>query len=151
MTGRAADPTPEVREGTYARDGRRCVSCGRRDQLSYQHRQSVGMGGSKIRPGYADGVTACMDCNPRFEHDLQTAALRFGWKVPRWVVSAGRVPVFDTVERQWYALDTVGGREPVTEHRALQLMHAVYGDDYQAAFSTPAPAPMVAPEPWRVA
>lgn len=131
MTGRASDPTPAVRAGTYARDRHVCLSCGLGQQLTYQHRQSVGMGGGKRRPRFEEGLTACMDCNPRFERDLQRQALEFGWKVARWVRDPGAVPVFSWPEKTWYQLDRLGGRRMIGQERAMELMQAVYGDAYR--------------------
>lgn len=127
---RGSDPTPAVRMGVYERDGHRCVSCGRHD-LTFQHRQAVGMGGSNQRPRLDQGLAACGTCNSRYEADLHQAALRFGWKVPRWVEHAGLVPVFVPVEGRWYRLaHTCARRDHVTHAEAMRMMHEVYGDDY---------------------
>ncbi len=127
---RAADPTPHVRMGVYERDGHRCVSCGRLD-LTFQHRQAVGMGGSTMRPRFDQGLTACGACNTRYEGDLQAAALRFGWKVKRWVEAAGMVPVFVPREGRWFRLArSAPRREHVTHAEAMRMMRAVYGEQY---------------------
>ncbi|GAB3605327.1 hypothetical protein GCM10027413_07360 [Conyzicola nivalis] len=70
---------------TYERDGRRCVSCGAGAHLHYQHRAAVGIGGSKVRPPVAEGLTSCETCNPAYEPALQLQAWRFGWKMSPWV------------------------------------------------------------------
>lgn len=129
--GRAADPTPHVRMGVYERDGQRCVSCGRWGGLTFQHRQAVGMGGSTVRPRFDQGLSACGSCNERYEGDLQQAALRFGWKVKRWVEHAGMVPVFVPREGRWYRLArALPRREHVTHAEAMRMMREVYGEQY---------------------
>lgn len=111
------------------RDESRCVNCGSSFSLTVQHRQAVGMGGSKHKPAEHELVTACLDCNTRFEQDLQTAALRFGWKVPRWVDDPSRVPVFWAWWGYWFSLHG-GGLVWRTEEEAIALMRDVYGDQY---------------------
>jgi hypothetical protein len=128
-----SDPTPATRAVTYERDGHRCVSCGAWVHLQYQHRAAVGMGGSKVRPLFVDGLTSCATCNPAYEHALQAKALRFGWKVPQWVRERGRVadvPVYYLLERTWCRLLTDGRRIRITRAAAMQLMHEVYGESY---------------------
>lgn len=129
-----ADPTPIVRAHTYERDGERCCSCGARTGLQYQHRDAVGMGGSKIRPLLEEGVTSCSVCNPAYEGALQHVALKYGWKVRGWV--KGRfetlsvVPVYYLLERTWYRLTRDGLRVPVSKAEAMAMMHEVYGEQY---------------------
>lgn len=123
-------PTPVVRAVTYERDGHRCVSCGVRTSLQYQHRRAVGMGGSKIPPKLADGVTTCGLCNPAYEAGLQQSALRFGWKVKAWVKHPELVPVYFLLERTWCELTTDGRRLRVSQVRAMEMMTAVYGEQY---------------------
>lgn len=128
-----SDPTPVVRAVTYERDEHRCVSCGATVHLQYQHRLAVGMGGSKRRPRYEEGITSCAICNPRYESDLQILALRYGWKVKkvkRAVEHPEDVPVFFPMERIWYRLTTSGSRWPLSEREALTMMRAVYGPEY---------------------
>jgi hypothetical protein len=90
------------------------------------------MGGSKIKPLYVDGVTSCFRCNPRYESDLQAAALRFGWKVRANspLFDPALVPVWYVTERAWFVLTRTGGRRRVVELEALGMMHSVYGDEY---------------------
>lgn len=124
-----AKPTPIVRAGVYTRDGKRCVSCSAREvPLEFQHRRAVGMGGSKAQPNYDDGLTACSRCNSRYEGDLQRAALKYGWKVPRWVMHPGMVPVWYVNERTWYRLTRLGTRVPIDGPEAARMMYEVYGE-----------------------
>lgn len=125
-----SEPTKAVREGTYARDNYQCVSCGRRDLLSYQHRAAVGMGGSKIKPTFEMGVTACAFCNEKYESSLQRPALRFGWKIRKFIEHQGLIPVFYVPEQQWFRLTRLGTREPIPGVEALQMMVNEYGDLY---------------------
>lgn len=124
-------PTPVVRAVTYERDGHRCVSCGATIHLEYQHRLAVGMGGSKRRPRYEEGVTSCAICNPAYEHSLQTLALLKGWKVKkvkRAIEHPEDVPVFYPMERQWCVLTTRGTRQMISEAAAVAMMRDVYGE-----------------------
>jgi len=125
-----ADPTAQVRSGTYRRDLNRCISCGTTDGLTYHHRQASGMGGNPVRPTMPEGLTACMICNAAFEAELQTAALRFGWKVRRWVKNPARVPVFDAVAGYWVVLhQTEPERRRVPQRVAQRMMRDVYGKE----------------------
>ena len=127
-----AEPTSKVRRGTYQRDWNRCLSCGRQNYLSYQHRQATGMGGSKHRPTFAEGITACLSCNERFEHELQTKALRYGWKVRGWVRNVWKVPVFDTLTGCWFLLSEVSpARSTISHAEARKLMLQIYGEEYE--------------------
>lgn len=133
-----AEPTAEVREGVYGRDGNRCVSCGTPLGLSFQHRRAVGMGGSKIRPGYADGVTACLPCNMRYEGDMQTLALLNGWKVRRRITDPALVPYYHAASDAWYVITDCGPwRRQISRAEAMRMMTAAYGptdpDDTEAA------------------
>lgn len=125
-----SDPIPVVRAVTYERDLHRCCSCGTVTRLQYQHRRVVGMGGSKERPSFQDGVTSCALCNPAYESTMQRQALRFGWKVRSWVQRPELVPVWFVLDRSWFTLTTDGRRVPVTRVRAMEMMHDVYGDAY---------------------
>jgi hypothetical protein len=122
-------PTARVRAEVYARDGLQCVCCGTDRALEFQHRAAVGMGGSKIRPTAEEGLTACSEHNSRFEHDLQTIALAYGWKVKRWVKAPCLVPVFHQPLHTWFRL-TGTERIQVSAVAALDMMHHVYGDEY---------------------
>jgi len=123
-------PTPATRAVVYERDNHRCVSCGSYRVLQFQHRQAVGMGGSKHRPGFVEGLTSCDRCNNEYEHRLQSAALRFGWKVARWVEHPGRVPVWFPFERAWFRLTKLGTRVRVSREEAMLMMTEVYGQQY---------------------
>jgi hypothetical protein len=112
------------------RDGAQCVVCAARDALSFQHRQAVGMGGSKHRPTCVEGLTACVPCNEAFEHRLQRIALLRGWKVRSWVEDAGLVPVWYPLLGGWHVLRGEG-REWVSADAARALMVDVYGNEYE--------------------
>lgn len=122
-----ADPSPLVRQGTYERDGERCVRCGD-TALTYQHRQA---GGGKTPPTFVQGVAACMICNGRFEHDLQTKALRYGWKVRRWVRDQSLVPVYYVWLHSWARLHHDGGIELIEHDEAEEMMLRVYGEEHK--------------------
>lgn len=125
-----ADPSEKVRRGVKDRDEGRCVSCGSAWALTFQHRRAVGMGGSDVRPSYADGLAACGSCNGRFEGDMQTLALLNGWKVRRWVEQPELVPYYHAHSDAWYALSPDGPwRLHITRRKAMSMMRAVYGSD----------------------
>lgn len=123
-------PSKDVWDAVKARDGGQCIVCGTQHGLSFQHRQAVGMGGSKHRPTCVEGVTACLPHNEAFEHRLQALALLRGWKVRSWVEDAGRVPVWYPLLGGWHVLRGEG-REWVTARAARALMVDVYGDEYE--------------------
>lgn len=122
------DPSPALKTVTYERDRHRCVTCGAQRNLSYQHRQAVGMGGSKRRLQLYEGVTACLFHNMRYESDLQAEAIRYGWKVPRWVKDCSAVPVYYVWTRQWFTLDRYGQKHRISRDVAVSMMREVYGD-----------------------
>lgn len=124
-----ADPTLKVRKGVMERDGLACASCAAVDGLTFQHRRAVGMGGSKLRPGYADGLAACGTCNARYEGDLQSLALLNGWKVRRWVEDPARVPYYHAATNHWYVLSPDEPlRRAITRSAARRMMNAVYAE-----------------------
>lgn len=126
-----AQPTPELRAGTFERDAHRCLSCGARSPLEYQHRQAVGMGGTKNLPDWADGITACSSCNRRYEADLQTLALAAGWKVRRNVdVALTEIPVYDVPTHTWFQLDDHGWRTPIRRSLAVLKIVAAYDGEF---------------------
>lgn len=125
-----AKPTKDVRRGVYERDDYTCVSCGRMHALSFQHRRATGWRGSKELPTLADGLTACIECNMRFEGDLQDEALAKGWKVRSWVRNPALVPYFHEGAGRWYVItDDAPVRRAITRAQARELMLAVYGSD----------------------
>lgn len=127
-----SSPTPAVRAVTYERDDHRCVSCGTLGPIQYQHRAAEGMGGRLARPRLEEGLTACALCNAGYEAHLQARALARGWKVRRWVVEQGKaaeVPVRYALGG-WFLLSTDGVRIPISRARAVEMMHAVYGDEW---------------------
>lgn len=124
-------PSPRVRGLVLLRDGNRCVSCGARTSpLEMQHRQAVGHGGSKKRPDTFELATACSVCNARFESDLQSEALAFGWKVRRWVGHAGLVPMFNKPRATWGRLTVEGGVVLLKPSEAIRRMQEVYGPEW---------------------
>lgn len=121
-------PTEKVRTATYARDGFSCVCCGSFDGLSWQHRESSGHGGRGPKAPTlttADGVTACLLCNQRFEHDLQQTALTLGWKVKRnRLMPSHEIPFFNRNTREWYLPDVAGGKQRILPVNAAELLAA---------------------------
>lgn len=124
-----AAPSPVQRTVTYERDGHRCVSCGSMWSLQFQHRQAVGMGGSKRGVNLAGGVTSCASCNPEYEGSMQTLALINGWKVPRWVRDVSAVPVRYN-GGVWRELLSDGRTRPLSNLHARAMMFEVYGEQY---------------------
>lgn len=111
------------------RDGHRCLSCGTRDVLTWQHREASGNGGrGKKAPALttADGCTLCFWCNGSAEAEGQERALALGYKIRRnrGDVKASNIPVFDISDRKWYLLDEVGGRKVCAPITALELLDA---------------------------
>ena len=125
-----ASPSLVVRRLVLARDAHRCAACGDRSGLEFQHRQAVGMGGSKKRPEPWEGLTLCSTCNALAEGAMQRDALANGWKVRRWVSHAGLVPVFYAWARVWRVLDGEAA-VPVTTVEAARLLRQVYGDEVE--------------------
>ena len=123
-------PTPVVRQYTLVRDTSRCALCGALSPLEWNHRAAVGMGGSKHRPGVAEGVILCNRCNTDIESDadLMKTALANGIKIRKWA-DPNRVPIYYQQEWRWYRLEGIE-RVEVTAMVALDMMHAVYGDAY---------------------
>lgn len=124
-----------VRDAVFARDGLACLACGSPHALEFQHRQATGMGGTSKPVSPAGGIVLCSLCNERTEADMQTDALRFGWKVRRWIDRPTRVPVYSLIDRTWWHLDDHGSRERLDDYEAEHLMRLAYGpewDDMQA-------------------
>lgn len=122
-------PTARVRALTYKRDGYRCVACGATDGLSWQHRTATGMGGAGVKAARmtpADGVTACLPCNQRFEADLQDLALANGWKLRKFRgdIGAHEVPFYDRNRMTYLLPTTTGEAVEVDPMRALDLLEA---------------------------
>lgn len=115
-----------VRWATYERDGFMCACCGATDNLSFQHRRAVGMGGAgkKAAPlTPADGVTACVPCNGRFEADLQREALKRGWKVPRSTpIPCDQIPYFHSPRGIWVLPDRDGGYRVLSRRVATAML-----------------------------
>lgn len=126
----SAAPTNETRNAVYQRDERRCAACSLL-VLTFQHRRAVGMGGSKNVPSPVDGLSLCATCNAGCEGAMQAQALRFGWKVRRWVTNPERVPVFYPREMSWYRLEGVR-RVRITHTVAMEMGCGVYGAEWLA-------------------
>ena len=119
-------PTPKVRAATYLRDLHRCVSCGTSEGLTWHHRAATGNGGRGGKAPLltpADGLTACGLCNMRFESDMQTVALRSGWKLKKFrQVPACEIPYRDAMTGLWWLPDVEGFRHQVTVQEALRRL-----------------------------
>lgn len=112
-------------------DGRRCVLTGEvTERLVPQHRQG-GMGGRIDKHRLPNLVWLDSIANGHIEAhaEWQAVAKTWGIKVPVWVVDVSRVPVFFRYEHAWFRLDS-GNREEIPAAVALDMMHAVYGDEY---------------------
>ena len=125
-----AAPTQKVREKVLARDGHACVSCPNVYRLEMQHRQAVGMGGSKTPPAPHELATSCSICNARYESDMQDEALARGWKVRGWVRDAGLVPMYRASDGVWLLLTSSGGCVRITKGHAIERMREVYGAEW---------------------
>jgi hypothetical protein len=123
-------PTPVVRAAVYARDERHCLMCSTTDSIEWNHRAATGMGGSKRRPGAVEGVVLCGICNTAIESNatLMVRALAHGLKVRKWA-NPELVPVYVAHKFQWFRLEGVK-RVPIPGVVAIDMMHAVYGDQY---------------------
>jgi hypothetical protein len=122
-------PTAKLRTGMYARDKHRCLDCGTTEGLTFQHRESSGMGGRgrKAPPlGYPDGITLCLICNQRCEAEGQERALQLGYKIRRnrGGFPSFRIPVFDRNEQLYFLLGLNGSRVPIHQSLALELLAA---------------------------
>lgn len=124
-----AAPSSGLRAVVFSRDRFRCAACGARDGLEFQHRQAVGMGGSRRSLEACDGLVLCSACNSGVEGPMQMAGLANGWKVRRWVKNAGLVPVWYTWRREWCLLDGEVA-VPVTAREADSLMRQTYGGEF---------------------
>lgn len=121
-------PTLQVRKTVYQRDHEACVSCNRRDSLTFQHRAAVGMGGSRIKPPPPAGIALCLLCNQACEAELQSRALAYGWKIRRHM-DPHRVPVYYPHEFGWFLL-TGGTRQSISSEIAVELMCAAHGAEW---------------------
>jgi hypothetical protein len=126
-------PSLKVRNATKKRDGYRCVNCGASGPLEWQHREASGSGGrGKKAPPLttADGVMACTTCNSGFEHAGQERALMLGHKIRRNRGSrlnpfpSHRIPYWDHTAQLWFLPDMDGGRSPIHNSLAQELLVA---------------------------
>lgn len=120
-------PSKRVRGLVYLRDGHRCVACGSRGPLSFQHRAATGMGGGgKKAPPLttADGLCMCLPCNQAAEAHEQDRALTLGHKLRRnrGGIPASEIPYFDFTTRSYYLPDDHGNRTPILWAVALELL-----------------------------
>jgi hypothetical protein len=123
-------PSKKVRGQTYLRDGFRCVSCGSRDALTWQHREASGMGGRGDRAPElttADGLTLCYLCNQACEAEGQQRALALGWKLRRnrGGILASQIPYYDRNERAWFLPGGGSSRLPCHPMLAAEILEAV--------------------------
>lgn len=127
-----ADRVPrKTLEVLLDRDGHICVmTAADTERLVPQHRQG-GMGGraDKHRPVNLLWLDSLLNGHIEADADWQTVAKVLGVKVPIWVEDPARVPVFYRAERAWFRL-TGDSRKQITAVEALDMMHAVYGDQY---------------------
>ncbi|MEF2979065.1 HNH endonuclease [Subtercola sp. YIM 133946] len=119
-------PTPATRAALLERDGHRCIVCGAITRLEAQHRQAVGMGGSKRRPTLVELVAACTVHNNAFEAEMQEYAIEHGYKVRKWVKDCALVPVFYPRDLAWFRLED-NRRIQITVREAQQMFDEVYG------------------------
>jgi hypothetical protein len=120
-------PTREVRGQTMLRDGFRCLACGSRENLQWQHREASGHGGrGKKAPPLvcADGVILCEVDNNAAEADGQDRALALGWKIRRnrGGIASSEIPFFDTNDRTWYLPGEGAARSAIHFALALDLL-----------------------------
>jgi hypothetical protein len=122
-------PSREVRGHTYLRDGFRCLSCGARDGLTWQHREASGHGGrGRKAPALttADGLTLCMLCNQACEAEGQERALALGWKLRRFRggIPAAEIPFYDRNERAWFLPGRDATRREILPAIAAEILEA---------------------------
>jgi hypothetical protein len=127
-------PSEKLRKATKLRDGNRCVACGvEGPPLEWQHRETSGHGGrGKKAPPLttADGLMACTICNAGFEAEGQERALMLGHKIRRNRGSrlnpfpSHRIPYWDFTAQLWFLPDMEGGRSPIHNSLAQELLVA---------------------------
>ena len=91
-----------------------CWHCGADLNLQVHHRRNRGMGSSKLLDRYDNLIRVCALLNYAMESDAVVAreAREFGWKLGQWDDFSN--PVFDKVQKTWFALDSKGNKT-VTE------------------------------------
>lgn len=101
------------------------------ERLVPQHRQG-GMGGRRDKHRSSNLLWLDSLMNGWIESDPGWAKLAkaFGVKVPVWVADVSVVPVFFRAEHAWFTLSDDGSRSEVSAVVALDMMHAVYGDQF---------------------
>jgi hypothetical protein len=123
-------PSKRIWDQVRARD-ERCVACNRPDLATFQHRQAVGMGGSKHRVGVTEGILLCSFCNEAVEHTMRDRALVYGWKVPArsaWpLLDPAKVPVWYPYRRTWAYLASDGDIVRIDRAEAINTMRNTYG------------------------
>lgn len=105
--------SPRDRKRVFERDGGRCVACGTEYGLTIQHRANRGAGGSKSAESMENYLLMCWHENTALEASSSFArkGRAYGWKCPRnQVTPPGDVPVWYSVERAWFYLDSDGTR-----------------------------------------
>lgn len=106
--------TPKEFQKLLDRDGGGCLCCGETEAVAPNHRANRGMGGAR-KDSYlhlpSNLVVLCSKMNTAIEADVeeQARALRYGWKVSRYI-DPKTVPVYDAKLKRWYQLDDNYGR-----------------------------------------
>jgi hypothetical protein len=102
---------PAVFARLKARDGGRCVHCGRDDDtLVPGHRRGRGHGGSKAREVLSNVVTMCSTLNNDIEISaaVRNAARRRGWSLVEGQDPAS-TPFWNVTRQRWEQPDDDGG------------------------------------------
>ena len=90
-----------------------CPHCGEDTELQTHHRRNRGMGGSKQLDRFDNLIRVCAALNYAMESNANIAneAKDMGWKLGQWQDFSQ--PVFDAINRTWWALDKDGTKTQV--------------------------------------
>ncbi|PJM79984.1 HNH endonuclease [Bifidobacterium scaligerum] len=122
MSGKDHGPSEQVRRLVLARDGYRCVACGRSVDgvwsgysIHHRHLRSHPFPGlhspSNLITLCGSGTTGCHG----EAHQNRVLAQRMGWIIPMWNEHPESSPVRDA-RRGWMLLDDEGHATPCDEH-----------------------------------